>query len=220
MKSAFSGFVALLAFGVGVNAMSSTAVAQETSPAHRHMGHVADGFRGTPEGMGLLPAAGEEAQVVVQHAGLALRNTDDLASIQRHIGHVLNAIDPTVEESGPGKGYGLVRAAQGVATHVGLAANSDGASDNVKLHANHVGASANNVVMWGQRIAELCGEVKGAETAAAAAELAREIQTMAQAIVDGRDANDDGRIGWGEGEGGLAQATRHMGLMKRGEGMN
>ena len=79
---------------------------------------------------------------------------------------------------------------------------------------------ANNVVAWGRRVAELCQEVKSAETAAAAAELAREIQAMAHAIVDGRDANGDGRIGWGEGEGGLAQATVHIGLMKRGEGMD
>ena len=214
----FSSGVALLV-AVGAVATSDPAVAQD-SPAHRHMGHVLDGFRGTPEGVGLLPAAGEEAAVAATHAGLATRNPDNLGSIQRHIGHVLNAVDPTVEESGPGKGYGLLKAAQGVATHVRLAADSEGASQNVKTHAAHVGASAGNVVMWAERILELGSQVKEAETAGAAAEMAQEIQMLTQAIVDGQDANEDGRIGWGEGEGGLAQAVQHMNLMKRGEGMD
>ena len=212
----FSTGVALLV-AVGAVATNDAAIAQD-SPAHRHMGHVLDGFRGTPEGVGLLPAAGEEAAVAAQHAGLAASNPDNLAGIQRHIGHVLNAVDPSMEASGPGKGYGLIKAAEGVATHVGLAANSDGASDNVKRHAEHVSASANNVAAWARQIVELCNQVKEAESAAAAAELAQEIQTLTQAIAEGRDANEDGRIGWGEGEGGLAQAIQHMNLMKRGEG--
>ncbi len=103
---------------------------------------------------------------------------------------------------------------------VGLAADSEGASQNVKTHAAHVGASADNVVMWAERILELGSQVKEAETAGAAAEMAQEIQMLTQAIVDGLDANEDGRIGWGEGEGGLAQAVQHMNLMKRGEGMD
>ncbi len=214
----FSTGVALLV-AVGAVATSDPAIAQD-SPAHRHMGHVLDGFRGTPEGAGLLPTAGDEAAVAVQHAGLAMRSADNLAGIQRHIGHVLNAIDPSMEASGPGKGYGLIKAAEGVATHSGLAANSDGASDNVKRHAEHVSTSANNVVAWARRIVELCNQVKEAESAAAAAEMAQEIQVLTQAISDGKDANEDGRIGWGEGEGGLAQVVQHMNLMKRGEGMD
>ena len=232
----FSTGLALLV-AVGVVATSDPALAQE-SASHRHMGHVLDGFRGTPEGQGLLPTAAAEAQVAATHAGLALRNPDDLGAIQRHIGHVMNAIDPTVEESGPGKGYGLVQAAQGVATHIGLAANSDGASDNIKTHANHVSMAANNVVTWGWHVLELGEQVKNAESAGAVAELAKEIQMAIQAIVDGDDADTNGRTSWSERccsssklgppvgrvsgapGGGLAQAEQHMGLMKRGEGRN
>ena len=65
---------------------------------------------------------------------------------------------------------------------------------------------------------ELCAEVKASEDQAAAAELANEIQAMTQAMVSGRDADGNGRISWGEGEGGLEQASFHMNLMKRGEG--
>ena len=68
----FSTGLALLV-AVGVVATSDPALAQE-SASHRHMGHVLDGFGGTPEGQGLLPTAAAEAQVAATHAGLALRN--------------------------------------------------------------------------------------------------------------------------------------------------
>ena len=34
--------------------------------------------------------------------------------IQTHAGHVINAIDPTIVAQGPGLGYGVKKAAQGV----------------------------------------------------------------------------------------------------------
>ena len=132
----------------------------------------------------------------------------------------MNALDPSVEAGGPGKGYGVLKAATGAATHIGLAANSGDASDNVKLHANHVETSVNNVVEWARRVIELCAEAKAAEDQAVAAELAKEIQAMTQAMVSGQDADGNGRTSWGEGEGGLEQASFHMGLMKRGEGID
>ena len=54
---------------------------------------------------------------------------------------------------------------------------------------------------------------------AAARALADEIAGMTQAIVSGMDADGDGRISWGEGEGGLEQAATHLRLMKEAEGL-
>ncbi|MEZ4416733.1 MAG: hypothetical protein R3E10_13375 [Gemmatimonadota bacterium] len=187
--------------------------------AHRHMGHVADQWNDTPDQMGLLPAAQAEAEVANQHAALATAQPDNLQSIQRHIGHVVHALDPSMMDGGPGKGYGLIKAAQGAARHIALAAEAEGASDNVKTHAQHVQASSDNVVKWAQMAMEKAHAVLTATDAATAAALAEEIHQLTTAIVEGTDANGDGRISWGEGEGGLAQATQHMGLMKRGEGM-
>ena len=199
-----------------VFAMSGNAAAQ----SHAHMGHVADGWNDTPDQAGFLATAQAEAEIAARHAGLATSRADDLGWIKTHIGHVLHAIDPSVEASGPGKGYGVVKAATGAARHIGLAANAGDASDNVKLHANHVETSANNVVAWAQRIAELCNEAKGTDDVAAAAELAQQVEELTQAMLSGRDANEDGRVSWGGNEGGLEQAALHMGLMKRGEGMD
>lgn len=186
--------------------------------AHAHMGHVADAWGDAPDGAGLLPTAVAEAEIASTHAGLAVSSASDLAAIKAHIGHVANAVDPTVEAAGPGKGYGLIKAATGAATHIRLAAESDDASDNVKLHATHVATSADNVVARSQQIMELAAQVKATDDVAAAAAMAQEIQELTQAIVSGHDADGDGNISWGEGEGGLEQSAFHMDLMKKGEG--
>ena len=207
---------AALATAVLAGAVPDTASAQ--SAAHRHIGHVGDMFNGTPDNVGLLAAALAEAEVAAQHAGLAA-GSDDLAGIQRHITHVLHAVDPSTSERGPGKGYGLATAANGCAAHIGMAGGSDDASDAVKTHSNHVGTACQNVVMWAEAIAEKAAAVASATDMAAAKALAEEIATMTQAIVSGTDADGNGRVSWGEGEGGLAQAATHLRLMKEAEGL-
>ena len=192
------------------------AMAQE---AHAHIGHVMTGWGDTPDGQGLLPTAEAEAGIARQHAGLALSDPGNLDSIKLHTGHVLHALDPGAIDAGPGLGYGLEKAAAGVATHIGLAAGSADASDNVKLHAEHVAASARNVVTWSREIVDLAGQVAASGDAQQAAILAERVQALLGCVNDGCDADQDGTVSWGPGEGGLAQARQHMGLMMDGEGM-
>ena len=188
------------------------------SAAHRHIGHVADMWRDTPDQVGLLVAAQMEAEVAAQHAGLAAES-GDLAGIQRHIVHVLHAIDPSTSERGPGKGYGLINAASGAAQHIGLAAESDDASNAVKNHSTHVGTSARNVVTWAEAIMEKAGMVASATDMESAKAMAEEIAAMTQAILSGMDADGNGRVTWQEGEGGLEQAATHLRLMQEAEGL-
>ena len=193
--------------------LAESAAAQ--SPVETHIGHVATGFRGTPDGQGLLPTAVAEAEVAARHAGLAANDLSDLGAMQRHAGHVLNAVDPSEMESGPGLGYGVLRAAQGAARHIELAAGSEGASQGVQTHANHVATSARNTAERAQRIAALAKEIGEAESASDAAALVTEMNELAQALVSGEDADGDGRVGWQAGEGGLEQAQTHLGLLMR-----
>ncbi len=203
---------ALLIAGIA----AETASAQ--SAAHRHIGHVGDGFSGTPDEMGLLATAQSEAEVAAQHAGLAA-NAEDLAGIQSHIMHVLHAVDPSSAEMGPGHGYGLGRAAMGCAQHIGMAGEADDASDAVAMHAEHVGTSCMNVAGWAEGIAEMAAAIADATDMMAAMAMAEEIVTMLDAIMNGMDADGDGRTSWGEGEGGLMQAATHLRLMKEAEGL-
>lgn len=181
-----------------------------------HVAHVATAFGDTPDGMGLLPAAEAEAAVAVQHAGLAARDLTDLGSMKTHVAHVQHALDPTVVENGPGRGYGLVTAAEGVARHIELAAGVDGAAGSVVTHAPHVAQAARNTVTRAERILELADQVQAAESADAAAPMVQGIQQLSARLVDGVDADGDGSVGWQEGEGGLATARQHLGFLMGG----
>lgn len=218
MRTAIAiGAAALLAACAdGGQQMASEA---ETNMSHVHMGHVLTGWQDTPDQMGFLPTAQAEAEIAAQHAGFAASRPDDLDWMQLHAGHVLHAIDPSVEAEGPGLGYGVRQAAQGVAQHVRFAADSEDASDNVRLHATHVETSAGNVVAWSERVVELGQQVQAASSAEEAAPLVAEMQTLTRAILEGTDADGDGTVTWQENEGGLAQAAQHMQFMQEGEGM-
>ncbi len=192
--------------------------AQQPNMAHVHMGHVLDGFKDTPNGMGLLPTAVAEAKIAADHAGYAAKDLTDLANMKRHTLHVMNAVDPTVEPKGPGLGYGVKKAAAGVAQHIEAAAKSEGASDNVKTHAVHVASAARNTVVRADQIIALGKRIEAATTAAEAAPLVTQMKELADELYAGKDANGDGKIGWQEGEGGLQTAEQHMGFMKKGEG--
>lgn len=189
------------------------------SAAHAHMGHVSVAWKDTPDKQGLLPTAIAEAKVAAQHAGFAASKPDDLVWMKAHIGHVLHAVDPSVVAKGPGHGYGAIKAAGGAAKHIGFAAADKSASDNVKLHAVHVEASAKNAVTWGKLIVRLGKKVMAAKTAAEAAPMVKKIAQLATRLNAGEDVNGDGKISWRAGEGGLDTAAKHMGFMRKGEGM-
>lgn len=203
---------------VAILASSAGLVAQ--NPVHAHIRHTADAFRGTPDGMGLLPAAVAEAEIAHQHATLAMRDPSSLEGMQRHMAHVIHALDPSQAEGGPGLGYGAIRAAEGAARHADLAAASQGASDAVTTHSNHVSTAARSAAAHGEQALDLASQIQEAESAEAAAELLARLTGLTDAILNGVDADGDGGIGWQEGEGGLAQAARHLGLLKQAEGLD
>lgn len=193
----------------------SSALAQA---GHNHVKHVSESFRGTPDEAGLLATARAEAEIALQHARLAA-GAEDLDAIKQHIGHVGHAVRPPEDGAGPGKGYGLLRAAEGVAAHIEMAAEADGAADAIKTHAEHVATAARNVVAWAESVLEKAHEVESATDAAQAHGLAEVILAALEAVVDGKDADEDGRTSWREGEGGLAQAEQHLELLLKAEGI-
>ncbi len=194
------------------------AARQQADMVKTHMGHVTTSFQATPTEQGLLPTAVAEAKIAAQHAALAMKSEGNLDAMKLHAGHVIHALDPSVEMKGPGLNYGVKRAAMGVAQHIGLAAKVAGASKNVMTHSMHVSASANNVVTRADEMVAVAQQIRAATTAAEANSQLAHFNMLAQQLYAGVDANQDGRVGWQTGEGGLQQAETHMQLMIKGEG--
>lgn len=214
--------IAFVAFGsilLGGSFSSSGIVrGQQANPVQTHIGHVTDKFEAAPNQQGLLPTALAEAKIAMQHAGLALKNPDNLDAIKLHAGHVVHAIDPSVEATGPGLGFGVKRAAAGVAQHIQLAAKSPGAGFTVMAHALHVAVAANNAVKRADEIVGLAQKARAATTAAEASTLMTQINTSIAQLSAGFDANKNGEISWDAPEGGLQQALDHMALLRKEAG--
>jgi len=192
---------------------AAPAVKVPAGPVGTHVGHVVNAFGDTPGGQGLLPTAMAEARTAIQHAGLAARAPTNLDGMKLHAGHVINAVDPSMEATGPGLGYGVKKAALGVATHIELASKADGASPNVVMHATHVATAARNTVLRVDQVVALARKIQASTTATEAAALVSQLVSLTQQLVAGADANGDGRIGWEQGEGGLQQAQEHVTLL-------
>jgi len=200
-------------------ALTNSSFAQDKNMAHVHMGHVTDSWKDTPDKKGLLTTAVQEAKIAIQHAGFAVQKLTNLDWMKTHIKHVLHAVDADAIAEGPGLGYGVKKAAAGTAQHIGFAANSKQASKNVKTHAVHVATMANNTIARVDEIVALAKKVETSKTAEEAATYVQKINTLSGQLLNGYDANGDGKITWQKGEGGLSEAEKHMGFMKKGEGI-
>ena len=191
---------------------------EKPNPVHSHIGHVMTQWKEVPTGQGFLPVAIADARVALTHAGYMQKSPDNLDSIKLHAGHVLNALDPTIEAKGPGS-FGVKRGAAGAAQHAQNAAKTEGASKGVQTHTEHVTASLENVSHWADQAIATAQKIRAATSAAEAAPLITQLVSELNMISNGVDANKDGTIGWQTGEGGLAQAQQHMVLMMKGEGL-
>jgi hypothetical protein len=176
---------------------------------------VLNSFGDTPGKQGLLPVAMTEAKTAAQHAGLAARATT-LDAMKLHAGHVLNALDPSLVATGPGLGYGMKKAALGVANHIELAAKADSSLANVKTHSVHVATAARAAAARADSAIAVAQKIQAATTIEAAQPLVAQLVALTGQLTTGVDANKDGKIGWDSVEGGLQQAQDHMTLMLAG----
>jgi hypothetical protein len=170
-----------------------------SAQAMAHLGHVMESWNDTPGKVGLITILEQEAKIANQHANYGKSNP------ATHMPHVRHALDASSESGGPGKGYGVLKAAMGVAAHMKFAAESPDATDSIKAHSVHIITSANNVVAWAK---EAMGMSKDTSSASMS-----KVEEITGWILNGRDADGDGKISWEEGEGGLAQMKQHLGFI-------
>jgi hypothetical protein len=183
------------------------------------VGYIGTRYLDTPDKSGLIAMGMTEAKVAAQHAGFMARAPQNLQALQMHAGHVLHAIDPTTmpTATAPGKGYGVKRAMDGVIAYAEFAAASAGVSANVKTHSVHVIAAARNTLKRADMVIAMARRIQSASSAEAASKLVGELQSLCEELVAGSDINHDGKIVWGEGEGGMQQAQDHLNLLIAGE---
>jgi len=205
--------------GVGVFLLLCSETSAQSSPVHGHIGMVAHAFEETPNGQGLLTTAVTEAAIVAQHVELANQAGSSLADVQLHVAHALHALDPAFAVGGPGLGYGVRLAASNAAAHLTIAASDASASDNVRMHVEHITVILANVMGRVDEMTSLALQIQAATSIATATPLLARLTAQCETLVAGRDLNGDDRIGWQAGEGGLRQATFHMKLLERGEGL-
>lgn len=142
--------------------------------AHVHVGHAITAWSDTPGKQALFDVALAEAAVAAEHAVYAVDGARDVAAVRLHLGHVLHAVDPTREPSGPGTGYGLVKAIDGCADHLRFAREVRDASDNLKAGLPAVIGTLEPLRRDARAVAALAAEGRGATDAAAAAAYAQE----------------------------------------------
>jgi hypothetical protein len=218
------GAVALASVAVSMSSLSAqrgrggAEGGEKPNPVHVHIGHVMTAWKEVPTGQGFLPVAVGDAKIAQVHAGYMQKAAGNLDQIKMHAGHVINALDPTIEPKGPGS-FGVKRAAAGALTHAQNAAKAEGASKGVLTHTEHVSASLENVGHWTDQAVATAQKIRAATSAADTTPLITELIAQLNTISNGIDANKDGTVGWQIGEGGLAQAQQHMTLMMKGEGL-
>ena len=211
-------YLAALGAAFPIALAGTNAAAQQVSQVHTHIGHVVSGFNGAPDGRGLAATASAEVGIAMLHANFSAGDLSDLAAMQRHAGHVLYLLDPAQGGSGPGLGFGVVPAVEGVARHIGLAASAAGASENVRTHADHVTAIANGMLANAREAAEVARQLQSAASMRRAAPLVARLRLLAYQIAEGSDLNGDGRMSF-DGEAGMQQLEAQLYLLLEGESL-
>lgn len=142
--------------------------------AHVHVGHAVTAWADTPGQRSLFDVALAEVAVAAEHAAYAVDGARDVAAVRLHLGHVLHAVDPTREPSGPGSGYGLAKAIDGCADHLGFAQEVRDASANLKAGLPAVIGTLQPLRREARAIAALAAEGRSSPDAATAVAYAQE----------------------------------------------
>lgn len=180
-----------------------------------HLDHLMSAFTDTPEGRGLVPVGMDEARVAIEHARLAGLDSLDLSAMVGNMTDVLHALAPDQVGSGAGLGYGFQRAAEGVLRHTELATTDPNATDAVRFHGAYATAGATGALERVDRAIALARAVQRSGAPAEALPRIEELLDVLHAMAFGTDSDADGRIGYVEGEMGLAQAQYHLAVLRR-----
>jgi hypothetical protein len=178
------------------------------------LAYLLDGYADTPDGMGIIPTGMAEAKLAAEYVRLAGRDSTDLNNMVRNMAHVLHAIDPSEVASGFGLGYGVKRAAEEMLRQAEVVMAVDELSHNVLSHIRHVPLAAYGALAKADEAIALARRIERARTPGEALPQIEDLAVLVRTMAWGSDSDRDGRIGYSDGEAGIAQATYHLKLLR------
>jgi hypothetical protein len=174
----------------------------EAIPAHLHLGHVMTNWTDTPSNVGFLIVAISDAKVAAIHGDLAAKSAD-LESMKLHAGHVLNALDSSIEPKGPASGYGVKKAVGNALQHLGLAVQAEGVTGNIRTYAAQASGSLTTALQSTEQAVDIAQQIRASNNSTEAAALVKRLATLTNTI----------------SEVGLQAAKSSMDLLMKGEGL-
>jgi len=168
--------------------------------------------------IGMLKQAEELYRHVIAVNNAALAG--DFDSLNRHAEHLFTIVEgkggPEYRDfngdgfiTDPGDGFGILHYADAIEAQAQIAAAAPDAGDSVKLHAGHLIVLAQNMREWGAQLAAVVIRAHQATNAADQQDYTAQALALAQAMLNGVDANNNGMIEPIAGEGGAYTTYFH-----------
>jgi serine/threonine protein kinase len=197
-----------------------------------HIRHLLVSYDDTPKEIGLLVGLMDNVSELDTSAAALVEAYDkkDAAGVRKNAEAVYNLIvgsqgkgygdldgDGAVYD--PGDGYGLLLNGEnlgyieGIVKHSQLAMQMADASANIELHGKHVIISTKNIEDWTTELLPLPQQILADPLSADSGKLARQIASLANRMLNGRDLNGNEQIEPVSGEGGAKTALQHAGYM-------
>ncbi|MEM7255073.1 MAG: hypothetical protein AAF493_27040 [Pseudomonadota bacterium] len=213
-----------LAFATAVGLVGcadTTVLHSKTSreAVHLRIDSVAHAFGYTPDKRGLLPVLEEDVATAARHARFALRRSGEIDWLRTQVQQLRFALSPDLEPSGPGTGYGALRAAQDIASEMKDARDTPSASPQVKQYADDMVRVAAHVEKVVDDAIGFTENMLSEPEAANAAPWVESLNTALDRLGNGWDANNDGTISWEAPEAGVLQLRQILGIMMKSEGL-
>jgi hypothetical protein len=175
--------------------------------SHAHVGHALTTWRDTPDEQGLFVVAEKEVTIAWQHAQAAQQTSATVA--RQHVAGVIHALDPKHQATGPGLGYGGIRALTGAANHLEFASTSDDASRNIVKGAEAF-VKQTAVVIENLKLAVDVAILAQKSSDAETSGLTVELEQLINRSLNGADVDGNGTIGNTTEEFGLMQIRQQL----------
>ena len=165
--------------------------------SHIHIGHALTGWIDTPNKVGLLVTAEQEATIASANAELLVEaaGRGDLGQAKKYLTNLGHALNPEVYPQGNGKGYGLRKSTEGAISHLRFASESADASNNVLRTVAKTSIVATSALDKIDELQVLLEAGAESEEAAVLVELGKEMQSLASDIAGGPGKSDPNAYG-------------------------